>query len=476
MADKRTTPEAPSGGRRKRAAPTIDLKATEVATEARTPEQDAAAPGPAPEEPKPAAKPEAASRPRHTRSKKETATQAAEPPVSEQQNSASPPPPPPPAPPRHGGIGSAIAGGIAGAVIVAVAAGGLWYGGFVPLQSGNDRTETLRAQIAALQKQVQDLQGRPAPKAPDTGAIDQSIAALGRRVDSMEQSIANIPPGDKSIADRVAAADNAMKSLGVALTALNRRSDDIAAKAEQAQEQAAAAEKAVSDLRASVQTATRQASGAVEPGQLDEARQRIAALEQSVKSVRADLDRSVKTLDGRISKARAADRTARLAISASVLQTAVAGGGSFAKELAQAKSLGADEKTLAPLDRFAASGLPPRSALAEQLLDVLPAMRKAAGADETGSFLDRLQANASKLVRIRPVEAPSGDAPADVLARIEVEAAHEDIAGALADLAKLPPAVRAPARDWIAKAKARQDALAAAQRFAAETARALGSG
>ncbi len=39
---------------------------------------------------------------------------------------------------------------------------------------------------------------------------------------------------------------------------------------------------------------------------------------------------------------------------------------------------------------------------------------------------------------------------------------------ALADLAKLPDKVRAPAKDWIAKAKARQDALAAAQSFSAQ--------
>ena len=47
----------------------------------------------------------------------------------------------------------------------------------------------------------------------------------------------------------MAAADNAMKSLGLALAALNRRSDDIAANASQARERAEAAEKAVTELR-----------------------------------------------------------------------------------------------------------------------------------------------------------------------------------------------------------------------------------
>ena len=85
-----------------------------------------------------------------------------------------------------------------------------------------------------------------------------------------------------------------------------------------------------------------------------------------------------------------------------------------------------------------------------------------------GGFLERLEANAGKLVRIRPVDAPAGDDASAVLARIEIEAAHADIAGALVDLGKLDAAVRAPAQDWIAKAQARQAALAAARQLAAE--------
>jgi hypothetical protein len=473
MADKRTTPEAPGSGRRKRAAPTIDLKATEVATEAGAPAQDTAAPDASAEAPQPTAKPAATATPRHTRRDEDTVSDGARPPAPEREETASPPPPPPP---RRADLGGAIAGGIVGAIVAAAAMGGLWTSGLIPSRSADDGTGALQARVAALQNQVQDLQNRPPPSAADTGAIDRSIAALGQRIDRLEQAIANLPPGEKSVADRLAAADNAMKSLGIALAALNRRSDDIAAKAAQAQEQAAAAEKSINDLRASVQSVSQQASSAVEPGQLNDVRQRIASLEQSVESVRADFDRSIKTLDGRISQAGAADRAARLALSASVLQTKVASGAPYASELAQAKSLGADQQALAPLDRFAASGIPDTSALAEQLLDVVVAMRKAAGAAEAGTFLDRLQANASKLVRVRPVEAPAGDAPADLLARIEADAAQGNIANALADLGRLPPPVRAPAQAWIARAKARQDALTAAQRFAAETARALGNG
>jgi hypothetical protein len=101
---------------------------------------------------------------------------------------------------------------------------------------------------------------------------------------------------------------------------------------------------------------------------------------------------------------------------------------------------------------------------------------KASGAQAAagGNFFARLQANAGNLVRIRPVDEPPGDDPSAVLARIEVKAAHADIAGALGDLAKLPDTARAPAEAWIKAATTRQAALEAARTFAAATARALG--
>ena len=53
-----------------------------------------------------------------------------------------------------------------------------------------------------------------------------------------------------------------------------------------------------------------------------------------------------------------------------------------------------------------------------------------------------------------------------MISRAEVKAANGDLAGALADLARLPDAVRAPAGDWMKKAEAQAAALAAARRLA----------
>ena len=108
--------------------------------------------------------------------------------------------------------------------------------------------------------------------------------------------------------------------------------------------------------------------------------------------------------------------------------------------------------------------------------DRAPALYQAAGVAqrEGGGFLERLQANAERLVRIRPIEEVPGNEPATIIARIEMKAVHSDVAGALAELAKLPPAARAPAEAWIKRAEARAVAVEASRRFAAETLAALG--
>jgi hypothetical protein len=411
MSDERKASATPEGvPRRQRAAPTIDLTATEV-------------PPPAPD-----ASPHAAT----------NEPPAGPPPPHEPPHVTDdlPPPPEDAGPGRRGTNGfniAALTAGLAGGVAAAIVFSALWLSGLVPSRSG---------------------------VANDADSID----ALTERVTKIESTLADQPKSDNRVTERLAAAENAMKSLAVALTALNKRSDDVVANAAQARAQADAAEKAVTQLRGSVQDAAKDAAATVAPGDVEALQQRIAALEQSAKSARDD-----------IAKAAAAETSARLAVVAAALRTAVVSGAPYSAELAQAKSLGADEKALAPLGSFAASGVPSAAALAQELRALLPQMRKASGAKAaSGNFLERLEANASKLVRVQPVEAPAGDDASAVLARLDVAAARTDIAGALSDLAKLPDAARAPAQAWTAKARAREAALAAARDFAAATARTLG--
>jgi hypothetical protein len=419
--------------KRKRAAPTIDLTATEL----------------------PAAAEERDTQPQQDPPMSESATQSEPPPAddtppaAEQETERRAPSR------RGGGFGTAIAAGLAGGIVATGALATVWYLGLMPAASINSNDQNAR--IAALQKPVDELRNRPAPSVDN-----QAVDALRQSVRKLETDIAKLPQSDTTMAARLTAIDNAMNALSVSIGALNKRSDDIAAKAAQAQEHAVAADKAMTELRASVQDAAK--NPVIAPAELNAVQKRVAALEESVKTARAQLAES-----------SAIDSAARLALSAAALRDAVISGAPYQAELAQVKALGADDKVLAPLEPFASSGVPTKAALARQLTDLIPAMLKASGTQKppTG-FLERLRANAGSLVHIRPVNAPAGDQASDVLARLEVAAANADIAGALADLGKLPAAARAPSQAWVAKAKARQQALAAARAFAADAAGKLG--
>ena len=392
MSDKRTTQDPAEGARRrKRPAPTIDLTATDVS--ASSPDHEA---------------------------------HAAESPQRDEQPSTEAPEPAAENPPSNGAkpwnwaaARQMFFAGLGGAAIVALAFLGVWLAGLVP-----------------------------ARYASPVDAGPASVAALNERFAKIESSIAKTPASDPGVSERLSAADNAVKSLGIALTALNKRSDEVTGRAD-------AADKAITQLRDSVQGLSRNTSTSLSPADIEALQKRLATLEQAVRS-------------------NTGDKAARLALTAAALRDAIIRGVPFSAELDEARALGADEKHLAPLAPFAASGVPSAPTLAQELRVSIPALTKASGAQAPGGdFLDRLQANASKLVRIRPVGATAGDDSSAVLARIEVETAHADIDGALADLGKLDVTTRALARDWIAKAQSRQVAITAARQFAADTMHAL---
>ena len=413
MADKRATSETPENAqedatpgahRKKRVPPTIDLTVTEM---------PAGAAGPQQSEPPPT---------------------ASEPPRAAREPLSIPAQKAPPA--NSGSVSRYIAGAV-GAVTMTVILFGLWLTGLLPVR------------YEAAPGSTQQL-------AADSKAID----AFSQRVSKIEETISKM----QASGERLTAAENTLKSLDIALAALNKRSDAAVANAAQGRARADEAMMAVNDLRASVE-ATKSSSGGISATDFDTLQQRIAALEQSARAAREE-----------IAKTSSGDSAARQALSAAALRDAVVSGAPFAAELAQAKSLGAIDKEISVLEPFAATGIPSPAALAQELHNLLPAMVNLAGAQAPqGGFLERLQANAGKLVRIRPVDVPPSDDPLAVLSRIENDVAKSDVAAALADLGKLPNPLRAPAQGWISKAQAREGALKAARQYAADAARAIGS-
>jgi hypothetical protein len=321
------------------------------------------------------------------------------------------------------------------------------------------QTPRLRSsRLAQVERQIAELTNRPVTTSVDPKIVDDLTQRLAR----VEAAAAGprATGADPALSNRIGTLEGDLKALSEKIDVVARRNDEIATTAD-------AAAAAVAALpKTAPAPAAPPGPPAVPRSEVEALANRVTALEHAAKALEAELAKRAA--------ADAGDRAVRVAVSAAILQSTVQRGDPFAKELASAKALAGDAKVLGPLEPFAASGVPSAAALSRELTALLPAMRQEAGTtpqDET--FLQRLQSNAEKLVRVRPLDA-AGDDAATVLARVDRHAAQSDLAGALTELAKLPPAARAPAQAWIAKAEASNAAIEASRKFAADALAALG--
>ncbi len=343
-------------------------------------------------------------------------------------------------------IGAGVAGG---AVVLAVL-------GIANLLMGPDTgTSTVNARLVGLEQRIRDVAARPLPAGGDPRALDDVAARLAK----LEAALATPRPGatDPALANRIASIEGQVKALGESVSILGRRTDEAVAAARDARQR--------SEANTAAPAAAQPGAPAIERNELEALANRVAAVERSEKAVAAELAKR---------PADAGDRSLRLVVAASALKGAVERGDPFAAELASVKTIAADSKAfdpkiLAPLEPLATAGVPTAAVLARELAGVTPSLSQAAGAPpRDGGFLEKLQAGAEKLVRIRPTDEIAGNDPAAIVARIEVKASQADISGALAELAKLPAAARAPAEAWIKKTELRMAALEATRRISAD--------
>jgi len=412
--DTMTSESDSTSGRR---PPTIDLTATEV-------EQPKAPQGPAPAEAaaKQAAK---AATPNQQASAESAAVQEA--------------PNPKPAAKSEGRLLTHAISAVIGAIAATAVLIGLWLTGFT------------------LARDVVTQATAPASDA----AANSFNADISARLDKIEHAIqasrpetATVPP---ALGNRLTAVELQAKMLGDSVAALNRRAGDIAATAQTAQKQAASAGSTADTAKNARQTGVQRAD-------LDAVGSRIMALESAVKALS----------DAVAHPTTGADQTARLTVAAQTLRAAVERGAPYQAELKAVQSLGADRSATAPLEAFAASGIPRAEILAHELATLVPALQQAANAasgDKT--FLSKLEANAQKLVRITPADAPPGNDTSSVITRIDVDAHRADIAAALTDIAALPDIAKPLAAGWVKKAQIRDTAIAASRKIAADALAAL---
>lgn len=319
----------------------------------------------------------------------------------------------------------------AGAIVMAAVFAALWLAGVLPAQN-------------------------PAPEAATQPANTSGAAQISTQLQQIQNELQAQRP-DNAFATRLAAVSAQIKVLGDSVAALNHRLDEVAG----------AAQNALQRANAAAESANGAAQGTVQRSDLDALAHQIAALQGTVKTLS----------DNEAHRPQSAnDEHARAALAADALRAVVERGAPYQAELAAVRSLGADPGATAALEPFATSGVPTAMTLAQALAMLTPDLAKTAGgAPASGSFLGRLEDNARNLVRVTPVDAPPGDDPAAVIARLNFDAAHADIAAALADIAHLPQSAKTLAEPWVQKANARDAAIAAARRIATDALAALGT-
>jgi hypothetical protein len=190
---------------------------------------------------------------------------------------------------------------------------------------------------------------------------------------------------------------------------------------------------------------------------------RISRLERASTTARAELaQQGEKIADAKVMD----DKPLRHVVAATLLDVAVRHNDPYAAQLTAARSLAAKPEMLKPLDTFAAAGIPTPVALSRELLNIVPKLSPPPEAPAAGAgIVERLQAGASKLVRIERTDGVGNDRGA-VVARVTAAALRNDFVEARRELKTLPDADRAPAQAWLDKADARDAALAASRKFA----------
>jgi len=273
------------------------------------------------------------------------------------------------------------------------------------------------AQIDALTKRLAKIESQPVPSATTGNTIDTRIAALEQRATTLHNDLA----------------------------ALRAQTDQLAA--------------SVNDLK----TAPHETTPAPD---LSAITSRLSQIEGATRALSAE--------NAQHAAASADDKPLRRVVAMSLLDQRVRQGEPYAAALAAAKQLAINAETLKPLERFEAGGVPSANTLSKELLALITKLTPAEAEPAKGaSILDRLQAGAERLVRIRRTDSSDEGGRSAVVNRIAAAARRDDVATARREMNGLTAAQLAALQPWIGRADAREAALAASRQLAADAIAAL---
>jgi hypothetical protein len=302
-----------------------------------------------------------------------------------------------------------FSGAVAAAVVIAVG----WVLGWPAVQAPPAAPQVTSATVDTLSGRVAAVEARAGKIAADP-AIVARLDALEKSVGALRGDIANL----RAQSDKTASALNDAKS-------------------------------APRDAAAS--------SGLVA---LDD---RISRLERASTTARAELaQQGEKIADAKVMD----DKPLRYVVAATLLDVAVRHNDPYEAQLTAARSFAAKPELLKPLEAFAASGIPTPVALTRELLNIVSKLSPPSEAPSSSAgIVERLQAGASKLVRIERTDGVGNDRGA-IVTRVTAAALRNDFVEARRELKTLPETERVPAQAWLDKADARDAALSASRKFA----------
>lgn len=360
--------------------------------------------------------------------------------------------------------------------------------------------------LAPLEQRLATIEAAPALKLP--ADLADRVASLQKAAEerlaaaktSVSESLAKLPAGDgQALGELAAKVDQAIAAARESAAAETARlaaeieaaRAELKARAASGGEAAKAAagdaatrlvaevEKQKADVAAALD-GFRQRLGGLEGlrSEVDGLVGRVGGMESSNAEAKADRGRITETLDktleateGRVglveskvaeievgaAKAAKAQTEAVFAVALADLKSAVDAGRPFGPELDLVKRAAPEGlPMLAPLDGFAAKGVPSVTKLREDLPKIVGAMVDAVdGAPKDASFLDRMWSHAAQAVRIRPAGETAGEGVAAKVSRVESRMVGGDLPAALAAWKELPEAARKVSATWGAALEAR---------------------
>ena len=326
---------------------------------------------------------------------------------------------------------------LGGVIAAALGAGALWWleGEGIVTLSGTDLTP-LEAQLATQADRIAAMESDLAPLREGLAGLDGGVTELANRLaDLAAAQEETAQAGDLSgLADRVAEFDTRLSGLEElpmgadpeAMAILRGYRDEVAG------------------LRSELQATTERAEALIEAAESAEARALAAE----------------GTLEGIAAEAASAEATARARNALRQVEASFLHGGSFQAALDDLEGVGITAPDT--LRGMAEEGVPTLADLREGFPEgAREALQIALRDVEDKPLADRMTAFLQLQFGMRSLTPRDGDDADAVLSRVEAALGEGEVGTALAELATLPAAVRAPLVDWAAMAETRQAAEAA---------------